>query len=307
MHSQLSHEIRCGPLLLIALCSLPILTALLITPTFAATSETKGWTINYQISSDRAEPGGQLQLSFRISVKTQAYDFELWVRPGSPLSVDRDGHIHVASLSPGEMRQEGFTVFVPTAVAEGEIYVVNFRAQSYPDPAPLWGRIGESPDNVMDTTEKPEFAMKVTIVARPRLAIVSFSANPSSASVGDKLTVTAVVQNVGTGTVHAVSCMLQIDPRLSLSEGSERQSIGDLAPGQTRTVSWKISAQDPGKYTLTVDAEAADHPKVSGGAQTIDISLPWWQRLQDFLPVIFMVILILVILALAFGVLAKAY
>jgi len=264
---------------------------------FATTAETKSWVIKSQLSSGSAEPGKKLWISFLITVKRQSYDFELWVRVGQPLSVDRDGHIRMPSLSSGEIRLENFTIFVPTTVSEGETYAVNFRAQSYASPAPLWGRIGQSPDDSIDTTRDPVSRDNIVIVTRPALTISTLTVSPSSPEAGQAFEVTATIQNVGTGTLRGVNLMLNLDSGLSLLEGSHQKSIGDLAAGQSQTVTWKVASKEPGTYVLIVQAKATNHPEIVA-SQKVTTDRPWWQRQENTISLLFIAFVVIIVILL---------
>jgi uncharacterized repeat protein (TIGR01451 family) len=203
-------------------------------------------------------------------VQKQSYDFELWINPGSPLSVG-NGHIHIDSLSAGDIRKENFTIYAPATVGNGEVYVINFRAQSYPDPAPFWGRLGESPDNVFDTTLKADNAMKVQVVTQPLLIVSSFTLSSSNPTVGDSVTATAVIENRGTAEVVNVKATLQLPPSFSLSGDEPSQLLGNIPTGKPVPVKWTFVPQSAGSYSLFLQVSSSNQQPVTG-SQSITVS-----------------------------------
>lgn len=262
--------------------------------TIALTAGTPAWNFDYDLSSNSAEPGGQLQLSFVIRIIHPVYDFDLSVSPGVPLTVDQNGHIHFNSLSPGDVREEKFTVHVPMNTQQGETYVINYRLESYSQSAPLWGRIGQTPDNVLDTSQETKYALQVQIVTQPQLSIATFAANPSSATVGDTITITAVFQNNGTGVLKGANVTLQLPSGISLTQGRQSQQLGNIDSGHSASLSWTITPTSPGSYSLTLVVSSSNQQPLTASVP-ITSNPPLLQQLAsttNFVTIIVVIVLI---------------
>jgi uncharacterized repeat protein (TIGR01451 family) len=259
-----------------------------------ATAQTAAWTLDYRLSSDTAQPGSQVQFSAVITVVKQVYDFELWVNPGPPLTVD-NGHIHIDSLSAGDIRQVAFTITVPTSTQQGDVYVLNFRAQSYSNPAPIWGRIGQNPDTVVDTTTNSQYALQIHIITTPILTIASFGESATTVNVGDTVTLTATITNTGTGTVKDVTATLKLDPTISLQAGQLSHPIGDLTKGQSVTVTWSINASSSGTYSILLYVSASNHQTVTG-SQSLTVTVPFWQDQSLVIPLLLVGAFLIIVL-----------
>lgn len=278
------------------LCLLIVAFSVLPARTIASTAGTPAWNFDYDLSSNSAQPGGQLQLSFVIRIVQQVYDFDLSVSPGGPLTVDQNGHIHFNSLSPGDVREETFTVHVPMNTQQGETYVINYRLESYSQPAPFWGRIGQTPDNILDTTNETKYALQVQIVTQPQLAITTFAANPSSATVGDTITITAVLLNNGTGVLKGANVTLQVPLGISLTQGQQSQLLGDIDSGHSASLSWTITPVSPGSYSLTLVVSSSNQLPLNASVP-ITANPPLLQQLAsstNFLTIIVVLVLIFV-------------
>ncbi len=248
-------------------------------PTVGANDvSTPAWTIHYSLSAKTAQPGGQMRMNLEIDVQKQVYDFDLQVNPGAPLTVD-NGHIHFSSLSVGDIRKENFTINIPVTVQQGEVYVINFKAQSFPDPATILGRPPwESPDNVYDTTLKPEDALQVAIFAQPLLAISSFTVSSSTPTVGDSVTATLTLENTGTAPVLNVNATIQLPASISLTQGEPTQLLVSLAPGQSQSISWTFIPKAAGSYSIFLWVSSSNQKTVSG-SQAITVNPSLWQQI----------------------------
>jgi len=272
-----------------------VLSQLSLLPTVkGATARTTAWVIDYKLSSDTAQPGSQVQFSVVITVVKQVYDFELWVNPGAPLTVE-NGHIHIDLLSAGDIRQVAFTITVPTSTQQGDVYVVNFRAQSYSNPAPIWGRIGQNPDTVIDTTTNSQYALQIHIITTPILTITSFAESATAVNVGDTVTLTATITNTGTGTVKNVTATLKLDPTISLQAGQLSHPIGDLVKGQPVTVTWSINPSSSGTYSVLLYVSASNHQTITG-SQTLTVNVPFWQNQSLWIPLVLVVAFFIIVL-----------
>ncbi len=279
-------------LLLVMLCNSRYVVAV----AKANTATTPAWTLNYYLSANSIQPGGQISLSIEITVQKQVYDFDLQVEPGTPLTVS-GGHIHINSLSPGDVRDENFTINAPSSVQEGEVYVVNLLALSFSDPAPFWGRLGQSPDIVFDTTLKPENAMQVKVVAQPLLMISSFMLSTSNPTVGDTVTATAVINNQGTAPVVNVNATIQVPPSVTITNGQASQLLGDIPRGQSATVSWTFVPQTAGSYSIFLQVSSSNQ-KTATSAQALTVNPSLWQQITtsaSLITIAFVVVVLLLI------------
>jgi len=222
------------------------------------------------------------------------YDFELWVKPGAPLTVD-NGHIHIDLLSAGDIRQVGFTITVPTSTQQGEVYVINLRAQSYSSPPPIWGRIGQNPDNVIDTTANSQYALQIHIITTPILTIASFTESATTANIGDTVTLTATITNTGTETVKNVTATLKLDPTISLQAGQLSHPIGDLARGQSVTVTWSVNPSSSGSYSVLLYVSASNHQTITG-SQSLTVNVPFWQNQSLVIPLLLVCAFFIIVL-----------
>jgi hypothetical protein len=88
------------------------------------------------------------------------------------------------------------------------------------------------------------------------------------------ITLTATIQNSGTGSATGVNGALQLPPNLVTAPGvPNRQSVGSLGVGATATITWTLNAIPPQyltKATVTVVVTSQNAPDA---IQAVDISL----------------------------------
>jgi len=236
-----------------------LILAILAPPVSAAATSnqfsTDAWIVRYVLSSSTAEPGSSLSLRVEIEAKKTSYDFELWVVPSSPLTLQRQGsddaHVKYSQFSAGERHIELFTILVPTSVKHSEIYAINIKAQSFASPAAL-GVIrlpGVAPDYSYDSANDPVRMLSVTIVTLPRLAL---SAPSSRISVkrGNEFTVKATVSNTGSSIAEVAKLIVDAPHGIELVEVSGFTNGTDIKPSQTLSITLILRATKEGDFPV---------------------------------------------------------
>lgn len=233
-----------SPILMTAVLILTVMPTLAVPVTNHF--KTEGWTVDYELPFDETEPGSVLTLNVTIEAKVHNYDFELLVRVDEPLKLS-ENRVSYPELSVGDFRRECFTISVPSEVQSDEVYVINLRASSHSNPAGIGGL--RSPldflEYVFDTVEKPEHALKLTIVLRPQLKITDLwtvSDLPFTFIEGRDFTVSTTARNEGTGPAKNVQAQILLPEGLSLSHGDETILLGDIAPGNEKIATWRVKA-----------------------------------------------------------------
>ena len=85
----------------------------------------------------------------------------------------------------------------------------------------------------------------------------------------DPFSITGSVQNLGATTANNAALTLSLGPDLSLASGSASRSVGTLAPGETKQVSWLISVNSLAagnrttNFTVTSTADNAGSSRVT--------------------------------------------
>lgn len=93
---------------------------------------------------------------------------------------------------------------------------------------------------------------------------------PATAQVGETFNYNIEVKNVGTGVAKDVVMVDTIPPIVSYPRGREiRESVGDLAPGQARTFTYPVKAEQPGTAVNVAKATASNAAPVEAQATTI--------------------------------------
>jgi len=91
------------------------------------------------------------------------------------------------------------------------------------------------------------------VVAQPRLSIIDFSISPLEIGVGDRSTVSFVVENSGTTTLTGVEARLILPPGLKLESGQlPTVYLGTIPPHESRDVSWIVVSEREGEYRVRV-------------------------------------------------------
>jgi uncharacterized repeat protein (TIGR01451 family) len=104
-----------------------------------------------------------------------------------------------------------------------------------------------------------------TVVGRPQLAIEK--TGPETAMQGDDVTYSVVVRNVGTAVAKAVT----VTDKVPAGLGGPREipfTVGDLAPGASKTIPVTLRASERGRHCNLAVATAANAPSVQDDACT---------------------------------------
>jgi uncharacterized repeat protein (TIGR01451 family) len=104
-----------------------------------------------------------------------------------------------------------------------------------------------------------------TVVGRPQLAIDK--TGPEIAKLGDDVTYNVVVKNVGTAVAKAVT----VTDKVPAGLGGPREipfTVGDLAPGASKTIPVTLKAAERGRHCNLAIATAANAPSVQDDACT---------------------------------------
>jgi uncharacterized repeat protein (TIGR01451 family) len=103
------------------------------------------------------------------------------------------------------------------------------------------------------------------VVGRPKLSIET--SGPETGPMGADLNYTVVVKNVGTAVVKNVVVTDKYPAGLG-GIGEKPFSIGDLAPGQSKTIAVSLKATERGKHCNVAVASASNAPSVQDDACT---------------------------------------
>ncbi len=108
-----------------------------------------------------------------------------------------------------------------------------------------------------------------TVVGKPILAIDK--SGPETAVLGADVTYDIVVKNTGTGTVRNVVVTDPVPTGLSHASGKSELTfaVGDLAPGQSKTLAATFKAIQRGQVCNTATASSSNAGKVSKNACTV--------------------------------------
>jgi CARDB protein len=94
-------------------------------------------------------------------------------------------------------------------------------------------------------------------------ATVAFVVSPTAARVGVGVAAGATITNVGPSTLNSIVVNLRVDPA-GLVVNKASQSIAQLKPGKSATVSWSVCGRTVGSYVLlaqvTIGKMAVDSP-----------------------------------------------
>ena len=268
---------------------------------------TDSWQVKYSLSSNAAEPSSSLSLEMEIHAIKTSYSFQLWVSPAAPLSVERQGsndnHIEYAQLSQGDVRLETFVITVPATVTVGEVYSISLKAQSYAS-APLLLGVPASPwpDFQFDTSNNPAKSISIAIVGVPRLAIGQVSYQ-NSVAVGDIVTVSVPVHNVGTGTAKAANLKVTLSKGLLLNTISGFTNGSDIPPGGRIQVIMGLQAIEQGVQSVQLKL-ASQGVQPAERSFSVEVKAPPGESLAHFLSsswwILAAVLIVLVVLGVAF-------
>lgn len=112
------------------------------------------------------------------------------------------------------------------------------------------GEIG----SVASVTSRSESSAK-SIATRPMLKVETFG--DSVVLIGNKTELNIVVSNPGTGTARDVVLSETVPPELQFEGGSElRYEVGDLKPGESKTVKLPLTAVRAGKFQNRILAKS---------------------------------------------------
>jgi hypothetical protein len=106
---------------------------------------------------------------------------------------------------------------------------------------------------------------------------------PATVEIDDIFTVTATISNSGTETASNVEATISWIPESGLSTTdalTQTVGDGDITGGDSKIVSWIMSADAIGTYDITVDASATNAETVSD-ASTIEVTPPITLEFQD--------------------------
>ena len=112
------------------------------------------------------------------------------------------------------------------------------------------GEIG----SVASVTSRSETSAK-SVATRPMLKVETFG--DAVVLLGNKTELSIVVSNPGTGTARDVVLSETVPPELQFEGGSElRYEVGDLKPGESKTVKLPLTAVRPGKFQNRILAKS---------------------------------------------------
>jgi uncharacterized repeat protein (TIGR01451 family) len=108
-----------------------------------------------------------------------------------------------------------------------------------------------------------------TVVGRPVIAMDK--SGPETAVLGTDVTFDIVVKNTGTGTVRNVVVTDPVPAGMSHASGKSELSldVGDLAPGQAKSLAVTFKANQRGQVCNTATAQSSNAGKVSKNACTL--------------------------------------
>ena len=104
----------------------------------------------------------------------------------------------------------------------------------------------------------------------PELSVIVTS--PSTVNVNDSFIVDATVSNLGDDTATGVEATVTLPEGLSTTELLSK-AAGDIPGGDSVTVSWNVTADSKGTYTITVNASATNVASANG-TTIVDVVTP---------------------------------
>jgi hypothetical protein len=106
---------------------------------------------------------------------------------------------------------------------------------------------------------------------------------------------TATITNTGTGAVKDVTATLKLDPTISLQAGELSHPVGDLAKGQSVTVTWSISPSSSGTYSVLLYVSASNLQTITG-SQSLTVNVPFWQNESLVIPLLLLGVFLIIVL-----------
>lgn len=92
----------------------------------------------------------------------------------------------------------------------------------------------------------------VTATVRPNPLAVVVSA-PGTAVVGQWFDISANITNLGNQNISSTVATVHSPTEVTI-KGGQKKKIGNLAGGQTKTVTWRAKASSSGKFVIQVEA-----------------------------------------------------
>lgn len=96
----------------------------------------------------------------------------------------------------------------------------------------------------------------------PSVAVLDASVPDETLSTGVSATVTATVGNVGDETARDV--VVAVETREGLQVNGSSRSVGTVSGNGEASVSFEVTASDPGQYAVAVDVESANAGEATG-------------------------------------------
>jgi len=186
---------------------------------------------------------------------------------GAPINVET-GKQAVGAVPDDAIQQLSVPISVPADAEPGTYEIPVTVSYSYTFAV----------DNDGDETRRTRtttFPVEVTVKEDARFEVVSVD---SEARVGATDTVRLTVENVGTEAANDASLMLE-SQNTDLNFGSDAsasRAIGDLAPGQTRTVAYEVTATSsakPQQYAMELTAEYKSDDGIARTSQTRTVGI----------------------------------
>jgi hypothetical protein len=202
------------------------------------------------------------------STVTTARGVTVTVKEGnSPINVET-GRQAVGSVPDDEIQQLSVPISVPADAEPG----------TYEIPVKVSYSYTFAVDNNGDETKRTRtttFPVEVEIKEDARFEVVNVD---SEVRVGASDSVRLTVENVGTETANDTSLVLESqNTNLDFgSDASASRSIGNLAPGQTRTVAYEVTAASsakPQQYAMELTAEYKSDDGLERTSQTRTVGI----------------------------------
>jgi len=238
--------------------------------------ETDEWTLKYEFSKSKVEPGNTITLTIEIESKTKNYDFKLWIKPSDPLSVDRilgsGSNIHYPELDASETREDTFTISVPSSVTVGETYIIHIKAQSHTNARTLNQRLpGDRVETSFNSEDYSAYVQTVEIVLLPEIEIKSDFGFILKDMTN---TFTIIVINNGRGTANDVVLNIHLPNEFIFLQGEESAQRVSIQANKQITYEWKVKTPKTGSYNVDVTVLFSNHDTIE---ESYDVSvLPWW-------------------------------
>jgi len=238
--------------------------------------ETNEWILKYEFSKLKVEPGDTITLTIEIESITKNYDFRLWITPSDPLSVDgaldSGSNIHYPELDASEIREDSFTINVPSSLTVGETYMIHIKAQSHTNARSLNQRLPwDNVETSFNSEDNSAYVQTVEIVFLPEIEIKRDFGLILKDTTN---TFTITVINNGRGTANDVVLNIHLPNVFILLQGEESTQRVSIQVNKQITYEWKVKTPKTGSFNVGVTFLSSNHDIIE---HSYDVSvLPWW-------------------------------